>query len=100
MDLHFEPDRLLLWIVLIPLFGALINGLGSRFAPSRGLVTLVGVGSIALSFLLGCYFFMRVAGMRVEADHVVNARITYTAWEWFSVSIGDFEIPIQMRFVF
>ncbi len=98
--MHFEPDRLLLWIVLLPLFGAVINGLAARFSPSRQAITAVGVGSVALSFLLCCYFFVRLAGARIDADEAIDAKVVYTAFEWFGISVGELRIPIHARFVF
>ena len=59
--MDFVSDRLLLWIVLLPLLGAVINGLFGRFA-NRQLVGALGVGSVAISFVLALVCFLRLAG--------------------------------------
>jgi NADH-quinone oxidoreductase subunit L len=50
----YPESSVLAWIVLLPLLGAVINGVfGSRFSPR--VVTFFGVGSVAVSFLLAAY---------------------------------------------
>ena len=87
---------LLLLIILFPLGGAIINGLLGRYMP-KGLVTLVGVGSVAASFALAVTTFIELYGLRHESDH---AALTYQFYEWFSLTLpGRSVVPINVRFV-
>ncbi|MGB8223805.1 MAG: hypothetical protein WCF10_14555, partial [Polyangiales bacterium] len=67
--MHLEDTQqiLLLLIILFPLGGAIINGLLGRYM-TKGLVTFVGVGSVAVSFLLAVTSFIELYGLRHEAD--------------------------------
>ncbi len=95
----FDPGRLLLWIVLLPLFGSIINGLAGKFA-SRKMVSAVAVGSVALAFGLAIACFVKLTMLRHAAgEEGEHARILYTAYEWFSVSVGNVNVPIFVRFV-
>src|SRR5688500_2170838 len=100
MDLDVNAERLLLWIILLPLFGAVINGIGGRFGPNRSPVSAVRVGSVAHSFVLAVWFFVRLGALRAATDEHENAAIVFDAFEWFSISLGDLRIPIHVRFVY
>jgi NADH-quinone oxidoreductase subunit L len=90
-------DVLLLWIVLFPLIGAALNGIGGCFFKTdRKLVSAIAVGSVALSFLLALFTFSKLLG--VHGEHGDGA-ISYQAYEWFSVALGDGRtVPINVRF--
>jgi NADH-quinone oxidoreductase subunit L len=96
MDLAFGWDfgRALLWIVLLPLFGALINGISGRWA-SRSLVRAIAVGSVALSFVLAVACFLKlVATSGHGGEH--PAPIVNVVYDWFSVSVNGAVIPVRV----
>jgi NADH-quinone oxidoreductase subunit L len=96
-DLTQVASHALLWIVLLPLCGAFVNGVWGGRA-SKSLVTTVAVGSVFTSFLLALYAF----GTLLRASHGEgddDGRIVQTVYHWFSIAIpaGDgavFEIPM------
>ncbi|MEM6961777.1 MAG: NADH-quinone oxidoreductase subunit L [Myxococcota bacterium] len=104
MELGFDASRSLLWIILLPLAGAVINGIFGRFAERR-LVSAVALGSVAGAFLLALFAFSRLVLARVGGEE--GARIAYTAYEWFSLTLpanpaagqSSVAIPIHIRFV-
>ncbi|NIP90614.1 MAG: hypothetical protein GWO21_17375, partial [Gammaproteobacteria bacterium] len=67
MQLEVPQQSLLLLIILFPLGGAIINGLIGRYMP-KGLVTVVGVGTVAVSFALAVASFIELYGLRHEAE--------------------------------
>jgi NADH-quinone oxidoreductase subunit L len=86
-----DIERTLLWIVLLPLLGAAINGVfGSR--ASKNLVSGVAVGSVLGAFLLSLVGF----GHLLMTDEPAIRNDVYT---WFSVTLRGAEVPIQVRFV-
>jgi len=88
---------MLLLIILFPLGGAIFNGLAGRYLP-KGLVTLVAVGSVAVSFVFAVLSFIELYGLSHDhaADH---AALVYHFYEWFSVKIpGGTVVPIDVRF--
>ena len=94
-------DALLPWIVLLPLSGAIMNGLAGRFA-DRTLVSAVGVGSVLGSFVIALMGFIHLVSLK---DAGTGEAITADLWEWFTVSLPSFDgsfrpVPIQIRFVF
>ncbi len=89
---------LLLLIILFPLGGAIINGLLGRYLP-KGLVTLVGVGSVAVSFALAVASFVELYGLS-HGEHAEGAALAYHFYEWFSLKLPAGEVvPINVRFV-
>jgi NADH-quinone oxidoreductase subunit L len=90
------PERALLWIVLLPLAGAFINGVLGRKA-SRAAVHTVAVGSVAISFLLGLLGFVSLLQQRLAGEE--EARIVYTFYQWFSINAGGADVPVFVRFV-
>jgi NADH-quinone oxidoreductase subunit L len=89
-------EKALLFIVLFPLMGAIVNGLFGRRA-GRPAVHAIAVMSVAVSFGFALFAFAHLYQLRLAHDE--EAAIRYTAWEWFSVSIYDRNIPVQVRFV-
>ncbi|MDQ3033845.1 MAG: NADH-quinone oxidoreductase subunit L [Myxococcota bacterium] len=89
---------MLLWIVLLPLCGAIINGLFGRGA-NKTLISGVAVGTVAISFLLALYCFVTLlmAG-GVEEHAATNPAITFDLYRWFSVTAGDASVPVNVRF--
>jgi NADH-quinone oxidoreductase subunit L len=96
MQLEVPQQSLLLLIILFPLGGAIINGLIGRYM-SKGLVTVVGVGSVAVSFALAVASFIELYGLRHEAE---QATLAYHFYEWFSLKLpaGDV-VPVNVRFI-
>jgi len=74
MDYH---TSLLLWIPLLPLLGALVNGLFGRRWPAR-LVSFIGCGTVGVSFLLGL-----VASGRLLASHG-SERLVQNVYGWIT----------------
>ncbi len=96
--MHDEASQqiLLLLIILFPLGGAIINGLLGRYMP-KGLVTLVGVGSVAVSFALAVTAFIELYGLSDRTEH---AALTYQFYEWFSLKLpGRSVVPVDVRFL-
>ena len=85
-------NRSLLWIVLLPLLGALINGVFGKRA-NKNIVTALAVGSVTTSFLLA------LMGFSFLATHEAQSEISFNAYEWFSITIGDVRVPVRVRFV-
>jgi NADH-quinone oxidoreductase subunit L len=87
---------MLLLIILLPLAGAVINGLVGRSLP-KSLVTLVGVGSVAVSFVLAVACFLQLYGLSHDSEHAV---LGYHFYEWFSLTLPGGDIaPINVRFM-
>lgn len=85
-------ERALLWIVLLPLLGALINGIAGRRA-DKSLVTGVAVGSVFGAFLLAlvCFGYLLSTGG--------DAAVQNTVYTWFSITVHGAEVPIHVRFL-
>jgi NADH-quinone oxidoreductase subunit L len=101
-DLSQVAEHSLLWIVLLPLLAALVNGCFGKRA-NKGLVTGLAVGSVFTSFLLALYAFgtlLRGSWGDLEGPTAVTQQV----YEWFSITIpggfgGQFIIPVNVRFV-
>jgi NADH-quinone oxidoreductase subunit L len=91
--MDFDVSRMLLWIVLLPLAGAVVNGLFGKHA-SRQAVSAVGVGTVAVSFVLTLLVFIQLVGMEGAAPSIAQ-----DVYQWFSITLGRAEVPIQVRFV-
>ena len=102
-----SAERALLWIVLLPLLGAIINGVfGSllfKGRVNRGLVGGVAVGTVFGSFLLALFCFGRLWGLAGEDHEAGNHAIVNQVYQWFSITIpgggGIYEVPVNVRFV-
>ncbi|MFT7581435.1 MAG: NADH-quinone oxidoreductase subunit L, partial [Myxococcota bacterium] len=83
-----HPSSLLGLIILLPLIGAIINGVfGKRMG--RSTVSLVGVGSVLLAFVLSAIEVYRLTTL--PDDHVISA----TFWTWFQSG----ELNINVAFL-
>ncbi len=92
--MSFDVNHILLPIVLLPILGALYNGLmGHRV--DKGVVTAVAVGSVFGSFLLALVGF----GSLLAAEEGVEPRLVHDVYEWFSITVGGSDVPIRVRFV-
>ena len=95
-------QKALLGIVLLPLFGAVINGLLGRgkskdWQVERGTVHGVACMSVAGSFVLALFCFYRLWVLKQQGNP--DPTLTFTAYEWFSISHGGRAVPVQVRFV-
>jgi NADH-quinone oxidoreductase subunit L len=78
-------EKALLAIVLLPMLGAVLNGIaGCFFKAEKKVVSAVAVGSVFLSFLLAVYGLVAL----IQADDPKTA-LTYKAYEWFSVQLSS-----------
>ncbi len=84
-------------IVLLPLFGAVLNGIfGCFFKADKKVVAAVAVGAVALSFVCAVYAFTQLLGVRGEHG---DGALTRHLYEWFSVEVYPGRIaPINVRF--
>src|SRR6187549_2573523 len=76
---------LLAFIVLLPLLGALVNGVfGKRLG--REAVTLMGLGSVFVSFVFSVVaFFMLSRGG--EGEGAEATKLVWHGWEWMKLSL-------------
>ncbi len=78
----------LLWLVpMLPLLGALLNGIGAGRVP-RKLVSAIGVGSIGLAFLIALACFRDLLAIPPE-----SRRFTQGLFTW--MQSGDFEAHVR-----
>ncbi len=85
-------QQALLWIVLFPLVGAVLNGLFGRFVERR-VVSAIGVGSVALAFAVALAAFVQIASGEVPG------RLVHDVYEWFSFPLNGREVSVHIRFV-
>jgi NADH-quinone oxidoreductase subunit L len=85
-------EKALLGIVLFPLLGAIAIGLFGRKA-GRAAVQSIGVLSVAASFLLALVAFFQLLR---SSEH---AALSYTAYEWFTLSWNQHAVGVPVRFV-
>ena len=79
----------LLWLVpAIPLFGAIFNCL-LGYRVGNLIVSIVGCGSIGLSFLLSLYIFRVFYALPVEERHFEQC-----LFQW--ISSGNFQAPVDL----
>lgn len=91
-------ESILMWIILLPIAGAMINGFFGKNA-SREAVGVVAIGSVALSFIFALVAFATL----VSRDPSGGAVLTLDLYEWFRLGLpaaGDAvrEVPINVRF--
>jgi NADH-quinone oxidoreductase subunit L len=89
-------QKALLGIVLLPLLGAIANGLFGRKA-SRHTVHAVSVLAVAGSFVLALAAFTHLLQLRLSGHE--HAALRYTAYEWFSLTLNHRPLSIPVRFV-
>src|SRR3954468_23094554 len=80
------PDSnytLLAFIVLLPLLGAVVNGIfGKRLG--REAVTLMGLGSVFVSFLFAVVTFFVLKSHSGEGE---SPKLIWKGWEWMKLSL-------------
>jgi NADH-quinone oxidoreductase subunit L len=76
---------LLAFIVLLPLLGALVNGVfGKRLG--REAVTLMGLGTVFVSFVFSVVTFFML-GHGGEGEGAESTKLVWHGWEWMKVSL-------------
>jgi NADH-quinone oxidoreductase subunit L len=90
----------LLGIVLLPLIGALVCGVFGRIGgpASRGFVHGTACGTVIGSFALAVWCFSKLVGMH-EGPEGANPVLSFTAYEWFSLTLRGQSVPVNARFV-
>jgi NADH-quinone oxidoreductase subunit L len=79
----------LLWLVpVLPLFGAIVNGLGAGRIP-RKVVSAIGTGTVGLAFVIAVGCFLRLAQLPAEERIFLQ-----TLYDW--IDSGDFSVPIRL----
>jgi NADH-quinone oxidoreductase subunit L len=74
---------LLAFIVLLPLLGAVVNGLfGKRLG--REAVTLMGLGSVFVSFLFAVVTFL---ALKEHSHGEESVKLVWRGWEWMKLSL-------------
>jgi NADH-quinone oxidoreductase subunit L len=89
-------EKALFGIVLFPLLGAVANGLFGRNA-GRRTVHVVAVTAVALSFVSALWSFRELLALRLAGQE--HAALSYTAYEWFSMTFQQRAVPVPVRFV-
>ena len=87
-ETNISISRLLALIPLLPLLGALLNGLGTIVLRNRlpkTIVSLIGVGSIALSFLLAL-----ICALKVSHGQTL---VTPSIFTW--IDIGGLKVDVR-----
>ena len=78
----------LLWLVpLLPLVGAIVNGIGAGKL-SRKLVSIIGAGSVGLSFVIAIACLFDLLALPPEARRVTQGLFTW-------ISSGDFHAEVR-----
>jgi NADH-quinone oxidoreductase subunit L len=99
--MELSPQNLLVWIILLPLGGAIINGVFGKGA-HKNLTTGVAVGTVFTAFLLSLYCFGKLlsAGHVEGEEHAAHTpMIVQNLYEWFQISVGGSSVGINVRFV-
>ena len=89
---HATSIDLIRWIVWAPLIGALLNGLLGARLNRRGehLISLVGCGSVAVSFALALMVIGRLLALPGEARFLVDHVYTW-------MHVGSFRADVAER---
>ncbi len=108
---HYSP---LGWIVLLPLLGAIINGVWGKRIGRQG-VYIAGISAVGMSFALALLSFIALlkaghaASVAAAADVVAGAHahtghhlvsLSFRAWDWFLAPLGPTGVEmIPVRYV-
>ena len=99
--MELSPQNLLVWIILLPLGGAIINGVFGKGA-HKNLTTGVAVGTVFTAFLLSLFCFGKLlsAGHVEGEEHATHTpMIVQNLYEWFQISVNGSNVGINVRFV-
>ena len=78
-------ENLILLIPLLPLIGFLINGLGRNFL-TKGLISIVGCGTVLVSFILSVWVFIEVKNGNTHVASYFNF-----------IQVGQLTIPFAFQ---
>ncbi len=78
-------ENLILLIPLLPLIGFLINGLGRNFL-TKGLISIVGCGTVLISFILSIWVFIEVKNGNTHVASYFNF-----------IQVGQLTIPFAFQ---
>ena len=81
-----HDTSMLLWIPLLPLIGAVFNGLFGRRLSTR-VVSAIGCATVGLSFLLGV-----IASIKVFGSHGED-RLVQLVYSW--IAVGSIDISVS-----
>jgi NADH-quinone oxidoreductase subunit L len=114
-DFSQITSHALMWIVLLPLLGAIMNGAVvphlARFMASdpkyrveKWVVSLIAVASVFVPFLIAIYSFGTLIRMSHGEASEDEGRIVQDVYRWFTLAIpaGEgavYEVPVNVRFV-
>ena len=86
-------EPFLVLIVVLPILGAIVNGLWLK-PEDKKTVSFLAPGLVGLAFLMACCNF----GLLVmqKSNGVVDPRLSFTLYEWFSLSNGGTNVPINV----
>lgn len=79
----------LIWIVLLPLIGFVLNGLGRNSLP-KSITSFIGCGTILASFLLSCNIFSTVYAARQAGE---DASFSQLIFNW--IDAGSLHISLS-----
>jgi NADH-quinone oxidoreductase subunit L len=93
---------MIVWIILVPLIGALINGLvfatgfykkvlGGDEHTEKSIVNIVGCGVVLISALISTYLFVNLLSLEPE-----NRQIIQSLFEW--IHSGKFTVSFKLLF--
>ena len=91
-----EQTNLLGWIILLPILGALVNGIFGAI-PWKKIPRIPGVasGALATATVVGSFALALSLYLRLTGKGGVSAAFEQTAFEW--IKVGDFNIPMKFR---
>jgi NADH-quinone oxidoreductase subunit L len=87
--------ELLRWIVLLPLLGAVTNGLLNKRLPER-LVAGIGIGTVTASFLMSVKVFMDLRALPVDARMLTDFVYSWIPMGDLSVDVGFSADPLTV----
>ena len=90
--------NLILLIPLLPFLGFLINGLGRKYL-SKGMVSLIGCGTVLFSFLISVFVFLRLDDITGERIISQSARVVGDpVIRYFDfITVGNLKIPFSFQ---
>ena len=86
MESHAN-EILLRWIVIVPLLGAVVNGVLNRRLPRR-LSGLLACAAVGVSFALSVVVFLRLVGMDAQDRHVTDTLATWMGFGRFRIDLA------------
>ncbi|MBD0289455.1 MAG: NADH-quinone oxidoreductase subunit L, partial [Flavisolibacter sp.] len=88
-------DTLILLIPLLPFLGFLINGLGRKYL-SKGVIGIIGSGTVLASFIISCLLFARIDEL-VALKNLTGGSGPYVANYFTFINAGTLRIPFAFQ---